>query len=231
MPWHVPSGLRPSRVRVCSGLFFTLLAIAQAMPHLATASHKSPKKPVRVPDCAHFSVRRMAELIDQSSLELEGTTPGGNACTYKGPRVPGRYSDLFQVSVQATAKAPVQATGKALFARVKRYAKKLAAERKHFTDFFCYTVKIDGAVAALEVVRYHYSASLGPCRGMAPLPEFGPPTCKGQPGWETTTVYTYGALKPNGPAAFVAVGLAGQANLLLNGVDQLNKEIMSGQIR
>jgi hypothetical protein len=224
----VPSGLRPSGVRVCSGLFFTLLAIALAMPHLATASHKSPKKPVRVPDCEHFSVRRMAELIDQSSL---GDDPGGNACTYKGSRVPGRYSDLLQVSVQATAKAPVQATGKALFARVKRYAKKLAAERKHFTDFFFYTVKIDGAVAALEVVRYHYSASLGPCRGMAPLPEFGPPTCKGQPGWETTTVYTYGALKPNGPAAFVAVGLAGQANLLLDGVDQLTKEIMSGQIR
>jgi hypothetical protein len=44
-------------------------------------------------------------------------------------------------------------------------------------------------------------------------------------------VYTYGALKPNGLPAFVAVGLAGQANLLLNGVDQLNKEIMSGQIR
>ncbi len=44
-------------------------------------------------------------------------------------------------------------------------------------------------------------------------------------------MYTYGALKPNGPTAFVAVGLAGQANLLLNGVDQLTKEIMSGQIR
>jgi hypothetical protein len=86
-------------------------------------------------------------------------------------------------------------------------------------------------VAALEVVRYNYSASLGPCRGTAPLPEFGPPTCKGQPGWETTTVYTYGALKPNGPTAFVAVGLAGQANLLLNGVDQPTKEIISGQIR
>jgi hypothetical protein len=150
---------------VCSGLFFALLAIALAMPHLATASHKSPKKPVSVPDCAHFSVRRMAELIDQSSLELQGTTPGGNACTYKGSHVPGRYSDLLQVSVQATAKAPVQATGKALFAKVKRYAKKLAAERKHFTDFFFYTVKIHGTVAALEVVRYYYSASLGPVGG------------------------------------------------------------------
>lgn len=197
-----------------------LLAIALAMPGLAIASHKSPKKrPPSVPSCKHFSLAKMAQLLHVGSLEFEGASPVGNACTYKTARVAEHYADLLTVAVVATPES--------VFRGAEQGGKTRAAQEHGASG----TLNSRG-VAAFYVLTDITSQGLGPCRSPgATLPEFGPPLCEGQPSWLSTEVYSYAKLRPRGPKAFVSVGLASEpvtGELAL--VTTLNKKIVSGQI-
>jgi hypothetical protein len=217
---HLSARLRRARTWT-PGVLCALLAIALAMPGLAIASHKSPKKrPASVPSCKHFSLAKMAQLLQVGSLEFEGASPLGNACTYKTPHVAGHYADLLSVSVVATPES--------VFLGAEQRGKTTAA-REHGA----FGTLNSRGVATFYVITDIASQGLGPCRSPgATLPEFGPPLCEGQPSWSTTAVYSYATLRPRGPKAFVSVGLADEP--ITGGLDlvtTLNKKIVSGQIR
>jgi len=216
---HLPPRLRSARTRALSGGLFALLAIVLATPALATGSHKSPKKgkPPSVPNCEHFSRVKMAGLIHIGALKFEGKSgPGINICEWLSPHIPNHYSDLLLVDVTAESKA--------LFAKTKQTLEKAATEKG-------YLVQSQGA-ALFYVIHSVLSAAVGPCEPEHMVPQLGPPGCSGDPDWTTTTVYSYGALKPRGPKAFVSVGLAGQEEFVfISQVISLDKEILSGQIR
>ena len=191
------------------------------MPGLAIAAHKSPnKRPASVPSCKHFSLAKMARLLHVGSLEFEGASPVGNACTYKTPHVAEHYADLLSVSVVATPES--------VFLGAEQRGKTTAGQEHEPFG----TLNSRG-VAAFYVIKDVVSQGLGPCRSPgATLPEFGPPLCAGQPSWLTTVVYSYATLRPRGPKAFVSVGLAAEpitGGLAL--VTALNKKIVSGRIR
>lgn len=217
MSRYLPPRLRPAGARALSCLLFALLAIALAMPALATASHKSPKKPASVPNCEHFSLYKMGVLLGEGALEFEGRNPVANICTYKGQHIPNDYSGLVTVSVVATSRA--------VFEKAKHKAHVYAPK-----GALIHTVKIRGAVA-FDVLNTVVGE--GECRSPgAPVPELGPPLCSGQPDWSTVSVYAYGALKPKGPNAFVSVGVGGASGRVFSiQAISLIKEILSGQIR
>ncbi len=198
---------------------FAVVAVALATPALATASHKAPKKPASVPNCEHFSRAKMAGLIHVGSLEFEGkTAPGINTCGWLSAHVPNHYSGLLVVDVTTTSKA--------LFAKTKQTLEKAANEKG-------YLVRNQGA-ALFYVIHVALSAEKGPCEPENMVPRLGPPGCSGDPSWESETVYSYGALKPRGPKAFVSVGLAREYTYNVGDVSEvisLDKEILSGQIR
>jgi len=162
----------------------------------------------------------MAQPLHVGSLEFEGASPVGNACTYKTPHVAEHYADLLSVSIVATPER--------VFLGAEQRGKKSAAQAHGAFGTF----KSHG-VPAFYVIKDVTSQGLGACRSPgATLPEFGPPLCEGQPSWLTTEVYSYATLRPRGPKAFVSVGLAAepiQGSLAL--VTALNEKIVSGQIR
>ncbi|MHB8491547.1 MAG: hypothetical protein ACYDA6_04935 [Solirubrobacteraceae bacterium] len=207
-------------MRASSGVLFALLATALAMPAFAMGSHKASKKekPPSVPNCEHFSSVKMAQLIHVSSLEFEGKNPGGNICEWKGAHRPGHYSDLLTIDVTAESRA--------VFAKAKQIAKKSAAERGAL-------FRTHGA-ALFYVGQVFLSDVKGPCEPENTVPELGPPACSGDPPWATISVDSYGALKPRGPKAFVAVGLAREYTYNVGEVREvisLDKAIMSSRIR
>ena len=217
---HLPPRLRSARTRALSGGLFALLAIVLATPALATGSHKSPKKgkPPSVPNCEHFSRVKMAGLIHIGALKFEGKSGPGNICTWLSAHIPNHYSDLLQVDVTAESKA--------LFAKTKQILEKTATEKG-------YVVQSQGA-ALFYVIHTVLSADAGPCEPKNIVPQLGPPGCSGDPSWESETVYAYGALKPRGPNAFVAIGLAREFTYKVGDVREphsLANEILSGQIR
>jgi hypothetical protein len=200
---------------------FALLAIALATPALAPGSHKSPKKgkAPSVPNCEHFSRVKMAGLIHIGSLKFEGKSgPGVNICEWLSAHIPNHYSDLLLVDVTAESKA--------LFARTKQALEKAANEKG-------YLVRSHGA-DLFYVIHVVPSADAGPCEPENMVPQLGPPGCSGDPPWESENVYSYGALKPRGPNAFVSVDLAREFTFTVGDVSEvtsLDKEILSGQIR
>ncbi len=221
MSRYLPPRMCPARTRALSGVLFALLAIPLAMPALATASHKPPKKPASVPNCEHFSAVEMAGLIHVGSLEFEGKNPAGNICEWKSAHVSGHYSDLLEVDVTAESKALFVRTERALLARVK------GAIRLHHPEN-----RSLGAELGFEVEEEVRAAGLGPCEPGFTVPELGPPGCSGAPDWETNELYLYGALKPRGPKAFVSVGLDGESpHADIFDVLVLGKAILSGRIR
>lgn len=213
---------RLRRLRRCTpSVLCAVLAIALAIPGLAMASHKSPRKqPASVPSCKHFSLAKMAQLLRVGSLEFEGSSPVGNACTYRTPHVAEHYADLLSVSVVATPES--------VFLRAERRTKNTAAQEHAASG----TINSRG-VAAFYLIKDVASQGLGACRSPgAMLPEFGPPLCEGQPSWLTTEVYSYATLRPRGPKALVSVSLAAEpitGSLAL--VAALSKGIISGQVR
>lgn len=216
MPSHMPRGLRLVRLRV-PGILFAVLAITLATPALAMAPHKTRKKP-RVPSCVHFPSAKMAGLIGVSSLEYEGKVTGKNSCLWKGPRISGEYSNLLEVEVVAKPEAE-------FFASEEQAKDDAAKHGYHFET-------IGGRGAATYFESYAITdKSLPPCEPGATLNEFGPPVCNPEPPWLTYTVVSYGALKPRGPEALVAVGLAGGAHVQKPIVIKLNQEILAGRIR
>src|ERR1700693_2764999 len=157
MSAYLPPRLRPAGARALNGVLFALLAIALTMPALATASHKSPKKPASVPNCEHFSLYKMDVLTGSGALEFEGKTPASNTCTYKGEHIPNDYSDLLQVSVVATSRA--------VFEKAKNQAHVYAPK-----GALIHNVNIRGAVAAFFAFSTIFGE--GECRSPgAPVPE------------------------------------------------------------
>jgi hypothetical protein len=211
----------PTRV-----LFVVLLAAVLAAPALATTSHRSAQEAASVPDCTGFSHAEMARLIDVGSLDFQGRRSDLNACAYVA-NVSGDYSDLLQVSVRPATRCG-RLTCKALFLKSEQLARQSHGQPHRFFR----TVRVRGALMFI-VSGYILSSSLPrPCPPGQTLPEFGPPLCNGEPTWYTYSVQSYGALKPRGPKAFVAVGLAnGPGGVGTARVISLNKEILSGKIR
>jgi len=202
-------------MRAPSGVLFVVLAIALATPALA-APHKSPKTPVKVPNCMHFSLAKMAGLIHVSSLTYQGEQ--GNVCTYTHAS-PGHYLTYLGLSVAATPRS--------VFELAKQAYEKSAAKRgKIFSTF---TV---GGAAAFSVYDVVDSANLPACYSPdQPLPEQGPPLCNGEPTWESLDMYAYGALKPKGPKVLVSVGFSAEIPSCVICVKSLGEAILSGQIR
>ena len=216
MPWYVPPRLRS--LRAPSGVLVALLAIALAPPIVGVASSKSPKKPVSVPHCTHFSRIKMARLIDVSSLKFEGKTHGSNICTYTGPVVPGHFSDLLQLDVTAESKA--------LFVKFEQVAKQSAAQQHAM-----FGTLPSRRTVTFYVIHTYLAASQGPCSPGQTTPELGPPGCSGQPNWTVVSLDSYGALKPRGPKAWVSVNLATESAGPRRAASSLDHGILTGQIR
>jgi hypothetical protein len=224
------------------GTMFALLVIAAATPVVALASHKPPKKPATVPDCAHLSLAKLGQRLGVNSLVLQGKTPGTNVCTYTAA-VPKQYSDLLQISIAPGTRC-LSGRGRPypcwdLFVNSERQAEKVAAQRQ---VVFGEIGRRSQGIAAVYYVDNYVSGdspSLPPCEPPAPplflpppLPAFGPPGCLGQPDWSAIIVYSFGRLEPNGPDAFVSVGLSGAlTQVFLRQVSNLNLDIGSTGIR
>jgi len=220
------------------GAMFALLVIVAATP-VALASHKPPKKPATVPDCAHFSLARLAQRIHVSSVVLQGKTPGTNACTYTAS-VPGDYSDLLQISVEPATRCARNGRRfpcHVVFVNAEKLAEKVAARRQN-AEFGEIGARNREGIAPVYYVSNFVngeSASLRPCDPPAPplflpppLPDFGPPLCFGEPDWSSITVNSYGRLDPSGPTAFVSVGLGGATRkVVLHTVSNLNLSVWS----
>lgn len=219
MARHMQRTLRLVGTRVPS-LLFAVLAIAMVTtPALAMAHHASAKKRGRVPSCAHFPSHKMAQLIGLGSLEYEGKVTGRlNQCIWKGPNVPGQWSNLLTVEVTAKPEAE--------FFYAEEVAKNDAT--KHGYKFE--TTEIRGAPAFFESYVIT-DKSKPPCQPGTTTGEFGPPTCNPEPVWFSYTAVSYGALKPRGPEAFVDVNLTGELHESKPVVISLNREILSGHIR
>ena len=140
MPWHLARRLHPSRAR--SGAWFAVLVVALAAPAVTSASRASLKKPVSVPDCAHFPRAKMAHRIHVSPDDLffMGRQPVSNACGYTA-FVSHRYSDLLTVSVTATPKF--------VFEKAEQLAKRASAEARRRLASRTHT----GATATMARVR------------------------------------------------------------------------------
>jgi hypothetical protein len=199
---------RLASLRLSGGAVLVLVAGALAMPALATAA--------RVPNCAHFSRAKMAQLIGSGSLTYEGRNSLANACDYKSPRIASGYADLLAVSVRATSR------------RVFEVAKSQLSLHGP-PGAVTHTIRIPGAIG-------FYVNSIvigeGPCRSPgAVVPELGPPLCDEQPEQSSTSVYAYGALKPRGPKVFVSVGLTGtNGNVFSAPLIAIAKAILSRRI-
>ena len=225
MPRHLP---RPPRrlwdvlghSRSCVLLGVLVVALVTPATAVAAPSHK---RRASAPRCTHFSLAKLAHYLyghhSPRPLHFEGKTPGLNACTYVSP-LPGHYSILLQVAVQATSEAVyLGAEQRAKMSASERGAT-LVISKSNRLPFYFY---VDGTIT---------SDSLEPCRSPgAALPAFGPPTCNGQPDWTTISVDTYGALRPRGPKLFVSVGVGTEeAQVHPEDLVALSKAILSGQI-
>ena len=192
-----------------------LSALALALPAVAAGSSASSARAPVLPNCERFSLAKMAHVIEVSSLTLEGTSPLGDTCVYKSPRVPGHYAQLLTISLEATSRR--------VFNLAEQRAKQSAA--KEGGSFH----SVGPATFAVSVT--HESALLPACLPEHTVPEFGPPYCKGDPDWATGTVYSYAPLRPRGPVVFLSVGLARQYGSFGAKVLSLSRQILSGRIR
>jgi hypothetical protein len=161
----------------------------------------------------------MAQLLHVGSLQYEGKVTGPlNQCVWKGPRVPGQYSNLLTVEVTAKPEAEFF------------YAEDVAKRDAHKRGYQFGTIGTRGA--PMFFVSYAITdQSQPPCQPGTTVPEFGPPLCNPQPAWLSMTVASYGPLKPRGPEAFVEVDLTGELHVSKPLVTDLNREILAGHIR
>ena len=218
MQGHIQRGLRVVGTRV-PGVLFAVLAIALVTPALAMAPYASATKRARVPNCAHFPSHKMAQLIGVGSLEFQGKVYGHvNGCIWKGPSVPGQWSNLLTVEVTAKPEAEFF------------YAEEVAKHDATKPGYQFETTVIRGAPAFFESYVIT-DASKPPCQPGTTTNEFGPPSCKPEPHWFSYTAASYGALKPRGPEAFVDVNLTGEFHESKPVVIDLNRKILSGEIR
>jgi len=186
-----------------------------APPAIAIGSSASPAKAPVLPNCARFSLAKLAHVIEVSSLTLEGTSGLSDTCIYKSPHVSGHYAQLLTITLEATSRR--------VFEVAERRTKQSAATGGG--TFHRYGPTTFG------VSLVHESAGLKPCLPEHTIPEFGPPYCNGDPDWATGTVYSYAPLRRRGPAVFLSVGLARQYGSFGAKVLALSKQILSGQIR
>lgn len=205
-------GHRIPHVRA-SALLISLVLVA-APPTAAMASHGSHAKTPVLPNCARFSLVKLAQAIKVSSLTLEGTSPLSDTCLYKTPRIPEHYAQLLTISLQATSRA--------VFDRAKLGAKQEVTNAGGTFHSFGPTT--------FGVSVVHESSALKPCLPGHTVPEFGPPYCKGDPAWATGTVYSYASLKPKGPKVFLSVGLGREYGSFGAQLLSLSKKILSGRI-
>jgi len=201
--------------RVRSAVLLIALALTPTLPAVSMASHGSYPKPPLLPNCEHFSLAKMAQVIEVSSLTLEGSSGLSDTCIYKSPRVPGHYAQLLTISVEATSRT--------VFDRAERRAKQDAAKTGAAFHSF--------GPATFGVSVVHESGALKPCQPGHTVPEFGPPQCKGDPAWSSGTVYTYAPVSPRAPKVFWSVGLAREYGSFGTKLLSLSKQIVSGRIR
>lgn len=223
MAWYVPHRLRSRRA--LSGVMVAVLAVALAvLPATVAAASKAPKKPVSVPDCFHFPIHRMAELLrERGSFKFEGgiAKPDASDCTWITQPVPGRYRDILQISVAAID-----------FAQFKRSERTARQDATRSDALFGGVSDIRGATRAFYVSHLFQSSQLGQCKPGQMLEAFGPPTCFSEPDWSKVNADSYGIIKPRGPRASVAVAFDAERSIASpNGAIRLNAEILSGQIR
>jgi hypothetical protein len=222
------------RTRAPSGALLAVLAIALATPAGTTASHVSPKKPASAPNCAHFSLAKMARLLHVSELHFSEfappvKTPEGSTCLWAST-VPGKYSDLLTVSLTATG-GPRGHSGAFEFIQAEALARSAAQQPQKPGDYQEFgLVKTRGA-KMFYADHITNNTSLPACLKGWTLPTFGPPHCTDDPPWAAISVYSYGALKPRGPTAFVTVGFAAETPGERRPVVFLNRAILSGKIR
>lgn len=208
-------------MRTLRAAWFLALAMALSAPTIALAAHSSSKRPPGVPDCAHFSLAALeAPLhVGGAGLEYEGKSPVGNTCTYKA-LVPGHYSDLLQVSLQATSYG--------VFLKAEQRARRAYSGPTPGGVFVILRSRVATEFETIHVVN---GLALQPCPAGQALPELGPPLCHGEPDWATVNVYAYAKLKPRGPKAFITVALAGQSGVVFLGrVMPIVNGILSGRI-
>ena len=179
----------------------------------------------------------MEHVIHISVLEFEGqtATPVSHTCTYQAGEPPGHYWELLTISITTMPPASGQTHPLAFeFAQAKALASSAAHQPQapgHIVKFGI--VKAPYAprgVMMFGTVNAVVSKYLGPCPPGWTLPKLGPPLCKSAPPWVAITVYSYGALKPSGAMAFVAVGLAAEAPGDEENVISLNNAILSGKL-
>lgn len=217
-------GHLPRRLRVRHGAAFAVLGIALATPAVTTASQGTLTGP-SVPNCRHFSKAKIAQKIHVSSGDLffMGRQSESNACTYTAFVSSGRYEDILTVGVRATSEFE--------FEQAEELAKQAARQPQQPDNYQQFgLVKTRGA-RMFYADHITDNNALEPCPPGWKLPTFGPPLCNGAPPWAAITVYSYGALKPRGPKAFVTVGLAMETPGDRNVVVYLSRAILSGKIR
>ncbi len=222
MRWYVPPRLRLLRALTC--VLVALLAIAMAPPVVGAATSNSPRKPVSVPDCFHFPVHKMAELLrEKGTFRFDGgsSRPDESICTWITTQVPGRYRDILQISIAAIDLAE--------FKRSEHIAREDATRTG---ASFEGVPDIRGAVRAFAVHHDFESKQLAPCKPGQRLGAFGPPACFPQPDSVKINVDSYGRVKPRGPMASIAVAFDAERHLAsANEEIRLNAAILSGQIR
>jgi len=202
-----------------------VLDIALATPAVTTASHGTPNKPPKVPNCAQFAKAKIEQAIHVSSGDLffMGRQPTSNACGYTAFVSTDRYEDLVTVSVRATSEFE--------FEQAEELAKHAAQQPQKPDNYQQFGLVRTRGARMFYADHITDNKTLKPCPKGWKLPTFGPPLCKSAPPWVAITVYSYGALKPRGPKAFVAVGLAMETPGDRNRVVSLNRAILSGKIR
>lgn len=216
MPLHARGR---SQTHVGNGLLCAMVVVALAIPNLATASGRPPKKSASVPNCKHFSIAKMARMINVSSLTYDGdrSNPEGNECVYTHSE-PDHYMTFLAVSVEATPRSVFDRAQEAFKQSADKTGKVFTTSTIHGAPEFSVDYVVD-------------SASLPPCDSAQSLPETGPPLCNGEPTWESFVFYAYGAFKPNGPKVLVSAGISGEIPLRGIGARDLIAAILAGQVR
>jgi hypothetical protein len=223
MSWWLPGKLRQALTRGTSGVLVGLLALALGTPALAVTSHKSSAKPAEPPNCKHFPAHAMDHLIHVSPFVYKRGRfiPGEyDSCAWKTARVSGHYSYLLQIDL-------LVGVNRAVFEVGEQDAKKNAPKDNAVFS----TIAVRGAIGAYHTVTVTDGKSLPPCPAGGTVDDLGPPTCNGDPAWETVAVDAYGALKPNGPKVELIVGVSGEPAVFVHGPALVAEQILSGRIR
>ncbi len=197
------------RLKLGAGLLVTLALLLTA----GAAAH-SPQHS-RVPSCGRLSNRKLSDFFDLGRLKLNSSRD--NVCTWFGKKR-GHYHAELQIGIAAGSKS--------LFATIIKDAKKSASENHaRFNQ-----VRTRNP-AIIEVIKIDSSHSERPCPPHHRLPTFGPPTCSGDPTWNTDSVDAYGKLKHGGTPVIVSANSAAElGDVGLHAMVQVAKEILAGKL-